>query len=110
MHPFQCRCLLKPFTNPYEDWKEKFVRIKGQDSASPVVAEEKGKPFFPKNWYSYPRFTTRVNPYILSPFDREVGEVLECFIPLDCNILINLDHEEDNGVEGYLGMEKYFPS
>lgn len=49
-----------------------------------------------------------VDPHVLSPFDRIVVEVLECFRPLDSIILINRDHEDGNEAEEYLGMEKYF--
>lgn len=50
----------------------------------------------------------RVDLRDLSPLDREVIQVLECFRSMESSILINQDHEDGDRVEEYLHMEKYF--
>lgn len=84
------------------------MRIRGQYSTSPVIAGAKGKPLFPLPWYSNSSLTTRVDSCVLSLFDLELIQVRECFHTMESSILINRDYEDENGVEEYLGMEKYF--
>ena len=39
-------CLLKPYVNPFEDWKDRFVRERGLGDASPVTTWVKSAPYF----------------------------------------------------------------
>lgn len=100
-------CLIKPFAKPYEDKKDKFVRVRGWDRSSPVTTRVKGDPLFHLSWSTHPSITKMVDPGVFSPIDREVIQIIWWFFSLESNILIRRDHEDGDGVKTYLGTKEH---
>lgn len=65
-----------------------------------------GESLFPFTWTPDINATVRVESRILPPLDHEVIQALECFFPMEYNILIPRDHEDGNKVEEYLDKRK----
>ncbi|KAI5404316.1 hypothetical protein KIW84_051463 [Lathyrus oleraceus] len=102
LHLFSRVNFLKPFANPYKDWKDKFIHVRVRDNMSPIIVGAGGEPLFPLSWTPNPKFTVKVDSSVLSPLDHEVIQVLECLLPMESNIPIAQDRENGHGVEEYL--------
>lgn len=79
LHPFSGVRFLIPFANPYGDWKDKFVRVRGRDNMSHVITWVGGERLSPLSCTADPKFTVRLDSCVLSRLNREVIQVLEYF-------------------------------
>lgn len=89
--------------DPYEDWKARFVHVKGRYGASMVTTGAIGTLWFPLSRTLDPQLIKCIYYSALSPFGQEVTEILSCFWLLNSCTLIIRDREDYDEVEKYLG-------
>lgn len=66
-----------------------------------------GRTYFPSIMDVVSSYYSKCGPNYSLPLDHEVVHILRCFLSLDSRTIITRDHEEDDGVEVYLGMKEY---
>lgn len=71
--------LLKPNYNPYTDWKNKFMKVRGQDFASMIMTEATDSPLFPLSRTSNLKVIVDFNFSIFTLAEQEVVNELTDF-------------------------------
>lgn len=79
LRPLSGRCLFKSLINSYEDWKDRFVRVREKGHASPVTTWAWGNPHFPLSWMSDPQIIQGVDPSNISPLTRKLSRFWSVF-------------------------------
>lgn len=104
MCPLLYSYLLKPFMNPYEDWKDEFVRVRGRVLSRYCRGER--KPFFSSIMDIGSLNYQRARHYALSPLEKKSIRILKCFHYRDTHTLITWDPEDENGGTGVSRYER----
>lgn len=99
LRDLQGRRLLDPYVIPYEDLKYRFMRVRGRGDNSLVTTRAICVPGFPLSWMLNPQIINGLDKDILSPIEKEMVKILNCFWPLSSYNLITLDCEDGNGME-----------
>lgn len=96
------RKMLKPHSEPYKDWKDTFLRVRGWDCASMITTKTNVTPRFPLLWARDPKNIIDSDFDYLTSFVQEVNQVLNDSKVTSSHALITLDWGEDNKINEYL--------
>lgn len=97
------RNLLDPYVEPYEDWKDIFVRVRCSYDTSMVTTRVIDSLRFHQSWTTDPHIIKGMDFSSHSPLEREVIQTLSCFQVMSSHTLITLGREDECGVDKYLG-------
>lgn len=105
MCPLLYSYLLKPFMNPYEDWKDEFVWVRGRGNALSLLQGRKEILFSHIMDIGSLNYQ-RDRHYDLSPLEKEAIHILKCFHYRDTHTLITWDPADENGGTGVSRYER----
>lgn len=93
---FPGRNLFKCHTKFYKDWTNKFVRVRGQDYTSMVMAWATSAPHFQHSWEIGPKIIIGFDFIFLNSVEKEVVQMLNEFKVMSSRSMITLGLREDN--------------